>query len=212
MGIGIGEKMPKDKTNNHKIIMEEAKKKFLKYGFANASLRRIAVASGMSASGMYKHFKSKEDMFGELVKPAYVDFLNIFRDGIDYDYEKESVENLKKMMLEGSEVSLIINYVYENFDAFKLVICKSTGTKYENFIEELAKIDEQGTIKFMEALKKKGVLINDFDREEFHMLAVTYATAMFKPVEFDFSKEKAAHYAKTLDDFFAPSWKVFFNF
>ncbi|MCR4933521.1 MAG: TetR/AcrR family transcriptional regulator; helix-turn-helix transcriptional regulator [Lachnospiraceae bacterium] len=201
--------MSKDKTNNHKIIIEEAKKEFLEYGFAKASLRRIAASAGMSASGMYKHFPSKEAMFGELIKPAYDDFLDIFRNGTEYDYEEESVENLRRM-LEGSEVTKIINYVYDNYDAFKLVICKSQGTKYENFIEELSLIDEMGTLKFIDALRKKGEPIKDINKEEFHMLAITYATAMFKPVEFDYPKEKAIHYAKTMDEFFAPAWKSFF--
>mgnify|MGYP000895255214 FL=1 len=52
--------MPKDKTENHKKIIAAAQKEFIAHGFKNASLRRIASEAGMSASGLYKHFSSKE--------------------------------------------------------------------------------------------------------------------------------------------------------
>ena len=63
--------MPKDKTENHKKIIVAAQKEFIVHGFKNASLRRIASEAGMSASGLYKHFSSKEEMFAALVEPAY---------------------------------------------------------------------------------------------------------------------------------------------
>ena len=50
--------MPIDKTANHEKIVAAAKKEFLTFGFTDASMRRIAAAAGMSASGLYKHFAS----------------------------------------------------------------------------------------------------------------------------------------------------------
>ncbi len=63
--------MSKDKTENHEKIIVAAYEEFLTYGFNDASIRRIADACGMSASGLYKHFPSKEEMFAALVEPAY---------------------------------------------------------------------------------------------------------------------------------------------
>ena len=51
--------MPRDKTENHEKIIESAFAEFLEYGFKDVSMRRIAEACGMSASGLYKHFPSK---------------------------------------------------------------------------------------------------------------------------------------------------------
>lgn len=59
--------MPKDKTENHEKIISSARKEFMTYSFKDASMRRIAADAGMSASGLYKHFPSKEDMFAALV-------------------------------------------------------------------------------------------------------------------------------------------------
>ena len=52
--------MPRDKTESHEKIVAAAFKEFLDYGFREASMRRIASACGMSASGLYKFFSSKE--------------------------------------------------------------------------------------------------------------------------------------------------------
>ncbi|MBO5986741.1 MAG: TetR family transcriptional regulator [Lachnospiraceae bacterium] len=47
--------MPRDKTENHEKIVAAAYEEFLKYGFTEASMRRIADACNMSASGSYKN-------------------------------------------------------------------------------------------------------------------------------------------------------------
>ena len=71
--------MPIDKTANHEKIVAAAKKEFLTCGFTDASMRHIAEEAGMSASGLYKHFASKEEMFSALVDPAYQGLLDIIR-------------------------------------------------------------------------------------------------------------------------------------
>lgn len=51
--------MARDKAGHHEKIMAAAWKEFLTYGFADASMRRIASSAGMSVSGLYKHFAGK---------------------------------------------------------------------------------------------------------------------------------------------------------
>ncbi|MBQ7724319.1 MAG: helix-turn-helix transcriptional regulator, partial [Lachnospiraceae bacterium] len=70
--------MPRDKTENHEKIIDAAYKEFLEYGFRDASMRRIASASGMSAAGLYKHFPGKEDMFAALVDPVIKEFMSLY--------------------------------------------------------------------------------------------------------------------------------------
>lgn len=53
--------MPRKKSVNHGKIVEAAKKEFERCGFKEASMRNIAAEAGMSASGLYKHFPSKEE-------------------------------------------------------------------------------------------------------------------------------------------------------
>ncbi|MCR5767975.1 MAG: TetR/AcrR family transcriptional regulator [Lachnospiraceae bacterium] len=200
-----------DKTESHEKIVAAAKKEFLTYGFTDASMRHIAEAAGMSASGLYKHFKSKEEMFSALVEPAYQGLLDLFH--LEADDEEQYIGTGDLSVLEvGQDAKLAINYIYDHLDAFRLIICRSQGTKYESFIHDLAVLEEKVTLSFMNKLKKQGVKLNKFSKREFHLLTTTNISAVFQTVEHDLTREDAVHYADTLDRFFSKAWREFFGY
>ena len=203
--------MPIDKTANHEKIVAAAKKEFLTYGFTDASMRHIAEEAGMSASGLYKHFASKEEMFSALVEPAREGLLRLFYREAD-DQEQCIDAGDLSVWEDGKDAKLAITYIYDHLDAFRLIICKSQGTKYENFLHDLAVIEEEMTLSFMEMIQKQGVKLHDFSRKELHLLITTNVNAVFQAVEHDFTGEEAMHYADTLDRFFSKAWKEFFGY
>jgi len=203
--------MPIDKTANHEKIIAAAKKEFLTYGFADASMRRIAAAAGMSASGLYKHFASKEEMFSALVEPAYQGLLALFRQEAGEQEQFLGTGDLS-VWETGQDAKLAVAYIYDHLDAFRLIICRSQGTKYETFLHDLAVLEEEMTLSFMEVLKKQEVKISDFSEKELHLLTTANVNAVFQTVEHDFTREEAMHYADTLDRFFSKGWKEFFGY
>ena len=70
--------MPKDKTETYHKIIRAAKAEFLEKGFEQASMRNIASAIGMSAAGLYRHFKDKEDLFDALIEPLMQAFAKAY--------------------------------------------------------------------------------------------------------------------------------------
>ena len=203
--------MARDKAGHHEQIMAAAWQEFLTYGFTDASMRRIASSAGMSVSGLYKHFTGKEEMFSALVEPACQGLINMYH--LEADDQEQFVEAGDLSTLEaGQDAKLAIAYIYDHLDAFRLIICKSRGTKYENFLHDLAVLEEEMTLSFMENLKKQGVTINDFSERELHLLTTANVNAVFQTVEHDFSREEAMHYADTLDRFFSKAWKEFFGY
>jgi len=203
--------MPIDKTANHEKIIAAAKKEFLTYGFTDASMRRIAAAAGMSASGLYKHFASKEEMFSALVDPAYQGLLALFRQEAG-DQEQFIGTGDLSVWETGQDAKLATAYIYDHLDAFRLIICRSQGTKYESFLHDLAVLEEEMTLSFMKNLKKQGVSINNFSEKELHLLTTANVNAVFQTVEHDFTRDEAMHYADTLDRFFSKGWKEFFGY
>ena len=203
--------MPIDKTANHEKIIAAAKKEFLTYGFTDASMRRIAAAAGMSASGLYKHFAGKEEMFSALVEPAYQGLLALFRQEAG-DQEQFIGTGDLSVWETSNDARLAVSYIYDHLDAFRLIICKSQGTKYESFLHDLAVLEEKMTLSFMEMLKKQGVKLNEFSEKDLHLLTTTNVNAIFQTVEHDLTREEAIHYADTLDRFFAKAWKEFFGY
>ncbi len=203
--------MARDKAGHHDQIMAAARQEFLAYGFADASMRRIALSAGMSASGLYKHFAGKKEMFAALVEPACQGLLNMFHLEADDQEQFAQTGNLSALET-GQDAKLAIAYIYDHLDAFRLIICKSQGTKYENFLHDLAVMEEKVTLSFMDILKKQGVKLNEFNERELHLLTSANVNAVFQTVEHGFTREEAMHYADTLDRFFSKGWREFFGY
>ncbi|MBP5431118.1 TetR/AcrR family transcriptional regulator [Ruminococcus sp.] len=203
--------MPRDKTQSHERIIEAAKNEFMEYGFTDASLRRIATEAGIQVGGLYKHFSSKEEMFASLVDPAIEGLMECFH-GIEDDYFDEIGKVAAESIWEDKmETVRFMEYIYDHFDEFKLIVCRSQGTKYENFTHDIAKLEEEVTIRYMNALKKSGIAVNDIDEKEFHLLVTASVEAILQAVIHDFTKDEAMHYAHTLEKFYLSAWKALFG-
>ncbi len=204
--------MARDKAGHHEQIMAAAWQEFLTYGFADASMRRIAAAAGMSAAGLYKHFPGKEEMFSALVEPAFQGLMALYRQ--EETAEREALEAgiVTEKWQSGGEARLAMTYIYDHLDAFRLLICKCGGSRYESFLHDLAVEEEKTTMAMMDLLRQQGAKINDVSPEEFHLLVTTSIGAIFQAVEHGFTREEALHYADTLDAFFTGSWQVLFGY
>ena len=203
--------MPIDKTANHERIIVAAKKEFLEYGFLNASMRRIAMEAGMSASGLYKHFSSKEEMFASLIDPVLDGFWAMYFKRDHAALSLSDSGDIGRAWEEARKTQRIMKYVYEHYDEFKLIICKAQGTQYEDFLHEMAIREEQATFRYLDELKKRGIKVSSFREEEFHLLVTVNVDAVFQAVKHGFSYEKAMHYSDTLDRFFLKGWRNLFG-
>ena len=203
--------MPRNKTESHAKIMEAAKAEFLEFGFMDASMRRIAGNAGITAPALYKHFPSKEDMFAALVDPAIEGYMALYHE-VENDYNEE-LKNMDKDNLWTGQKETVrgMTYIYDHFDEFKLIICRSQGTKYESFTHRMANLEEEVTQRYMKDLAKSGIKVKKVNKKELHLLVTTNVEAMFQPVIHDFSRKEALHFAETLDTFYLPAWKVLFG-
>ncbi|MBR1750774.1 MAG: TetR/AcrR family transcriptional regulator [Ruminococcus sp.] len=199
--------MPRDKTKSHERIIEAAKKEFLEYGYADASLRRIAANAGIQVGGLYKHFESKDEMFESLVEPAIKGFYELYHD-LENEYFDETLTADASHEVETRNESVrTMGFIYSHYDEFRLLILRSQGTRYEDFKHEIAMLEEKVTMRYLDELVKRGCKVNCFDRTEFHLLTTAYVEAFFQPLIHGLDREKAMHYAKTLEEFYQPAWK-----
>jgi AcrR family transcriptional regulator len=209
--IELGENMPRDKSENHEKIIAAAYEEFMEYGFTDASMRRIATACGMSVSGLYKHFPSKEDMFASLVKDSVDGLMNLYHEIEGKYFEGIESATSDSVCTNRSEIFQAMDFIYDNIKDFELIICKSKGTIYENFIHDIAKLEEEVTMRYMEELKKNGIPVKDVNYREFHLLVSASIEAIFQAVSHGFTKDEALHYARTLENFYTPAWKNLFG-
>lgn len=203
--------MPRDKTESHIKIIEAAKKEFLEYGYNDASLRRIAANADIQVGGLYKHFANKEEMFASLVDPVISGLLDSLNDVEKIYYSELDLVDSDNLWNNQNETVRTMSYIYDHFDEFKLLICKSQGTKYESFTHDMAKLEEEATMRYMKKLKKRNIKVKDVNKKEFHLLVTASVEALFQAVEHDFSRKEAMHYAQTLEKFYLPAWKALFE-
>ncbi len=196
----------RNKKIHHESILKAAAEEFLKYGFQEASIRRIAAASGMSASGMYKHFEGKEDLFTALVEPAVSGFWKLYDSLAEEDYAAMKSKQNEQVQENTSTTERMLRYIYSHYEAFKLVICCSEGTKYANFVHEAAQMEESNTRTYFDQAKACGLPVKELPEKEIHLLVTANVDAVVSAIEHDFTEEEALHYAKTLELFFTSGW------
>ena len=204
--------MAKDKTETHIRIAEAAKREFMEYGFKDASMRRIASSAKITVSGLYKHYASKEEMFASLVDPVLNEMWKQYEKVEIREFSEIDEPDPDHIWEDKHETEMMMSYIYDHHDAFKLLICKSAGTRYEDLPHELAIREEETTLAYMDKLRKKGIKINQVDEKEFHLLVTTCIDAILEAVRHDFSKDEAMHYAQTLELFYEQGWKKLFGY
>ena len=198
--------MIRNKTMHHESILKAAAEEFRRHGFTEASMRQIAKASGMSAQGMYKHFESKEDLFAALVEPAVSGFWRLYDTLAEEEYAAIDAGKRGEDAQNVSSTERMLKYIYSHYEAFKLVICCSEGTKYAGFVHEAAQMEEKNTRMYFAQAKANGLEVKELPEKEMHLLVTANVNAVVSAIEHDFTEEEAMHYAKTLKMFFASGW------
>ena len=202
--------MPRDKTANHIKIMAAAKAEFMEVGFDRASMRSIADRCGMTAAGIYRHCRDKEDLFDQIVSPA-VERINEWIDAHVARYI-DAVNQDERMQWGDSEIDMMREVVYPNMEEYHLLLAKSKGSKYENFLHDLTEQSQNRLLSYIPILKSQGYAVWDIEPKELHLLLSAYTTAMFEPVVHNYSMEEALRCLKTVEAFFLPGWKKLMGF
>ncbi|MBR2794975.1 MAG: TetR/AcrR family transcriptional regulator [Solobacterium sp.] len=202
--------MPRDKTANHVKVMAAARKEFMEFGFDKSSMRRIADRCGMTAAGIYRHCRDKEDLFDQIVSPA-VERLRKWVDGHIAGYT-DAVKQEEHMQWRDSEIDMMREVVYPNMEEYHLLLAKSKGSRYENFLHDFTEQCQSQLSGYMPILRSQGYEVWDIEPKELHLLLSAYTTALFEPVIHHYSMEEALRCLKTVEAFFLPGWKQLMGF
>ncbi|WP_455684256.1 TetR/AcrR family transcriptional regulator [Thomasclavelia sp.] len=160
--------------NTKEKIIKVATQEFLKNGYQATSLRRIAKEAQVTTGAMYGYYRNKESLFNSIVDEVGVKF----RD----DYLNKTIDQT------------VIDYIYQNLVAFKLIICNSKGTRYEEYLDSL--VNEK-----TKQLKEEG-----FDDKLVHIINHSYLFGVFEIVRHQMSKKQAEIFVNDLQEFYQAGW------
>lgn len=188
-------------------ILKAAKAEFMECGFLNASLRTIAANAQTSPRSIYTRFSNKEELFAYFVKAHTKHFYETFKAYLDSLADKPVQLQIVTRAGESRHCLYeLTDYLYENFDEFYLLICCSEGTEFENFIEELASIEAEHTIQFINTISVKA---KEIDYDFIHFMSRAFFDGYFEIVRHRYDKDKANKYIDKLIKFNEAGWSQF---
>lgn len=204
--------MKPEEESTHSKILAAAKKEFMQRGFLNASLRNIVKNAGVTTGAFYRYYESKEALFATLVDEQAEYVLTLFNNTID-DFEKMPGDAQTEQMIDvsGDCTMRMLDYIYENYDTFKLLIECAEGTKYSDFIHQLVVREVESTYTYMETLRKMGHKVEPLNKKLIHMVASGLFSGIFEIVVHDLSKEEAIEYVSQLCRFYSAGWSELLN-
>lgn len=199
--------MSNEESTTLKNILSAGKAEFLEKDFNSASLRNIVKTAGVTTGAFYGYFSGKEALFAALVEEHAKAIMNIFMSAQEDFEELPEKEKINHMGVESrTSLNEIIDYIYEHFDEFKLIICKSEGTSYENFIHNMVEIEVEETYQFIDALRSQGKDVPNIEKAVCHMIVSGMFSGIFELIEHDMKKENAKKYVIEFQDFYIAGW------
>ena len=210
--------MPRDKSLSHERIIRAATEEFSEYGYDKASMRRIGERCGLTAAALYRHFDSKEAMFDALVKSAVDDLKDWISKHVANSEEAIRADagnpgnNEMNAIWESTEIDMMRELIYPRMSEYAMLINKSRGSKYENFLNDLVEDHHNKMAPQLDDLRTLGFDVRSISDNELHMLITAYCTALFEPVVHSYSLEDAVNYLDTVEAFFLPGWRTLLGF
>lgn len=199
-------------SETEKIILETAKREFLERGFLGTSMRRIAGLSGVTTGAMYGYFASKEEIFDSLVKDAYEAVMNAYRDAHEEFASLPYEEQVAGMgTITARCIEWCVGYIYDHIDEFRLILMCSEGTHYSGMVDEMMKIEEESTEKFIDLMRENGMPVPDIDPLLEHMITSGYFMSFFEIVRHSVPRDAAFSYIHDLQAFYKAGWERLFG-
>lgn len=203
--------MSEKAENTREKILDAAIKHFLKDGFSGASLRRIVKDAGLTTGAFYKYYPTKKMLFDALVDP-YIYIYEIY-DEILTDFEKlsasEQTSNMSACATDGMDQ--MIDYVYDHYDHFRLLLKCGDSVKYEDFIHNMVDKEMKSTMKYMQIMKESGIDLSKIDESLMHMIYTGFFSSVFQIIEHDMDRGVAKRNVHQLKEFNMGGWERIWN-
>lgn len=205
--------MAKQIEGVYERILECAKKEFLDKGYTDASLRTIASEAETSTNSIYVRFKDKEGLFSAIVQPAVNGMMDMFMEvqetfhNFDREKQRQEMGNYTE-----HEMDRLMDYIYDNLDAFRLLLDASYGTRFQHFVDELVRVEVKYTYKYMDVMGYQTEIENDMTENLLHIVTTSYFEGMFEVIRHGMDREEAKKYMTLLGKYHHTGFSaIFFN-
>ena len=192
-------------------ILKSAKDEFMSKGYADASLRTICQNAGVTTGALYKRYSGKEALFEALVASTLQEMEAFVSRTESYDYEQLNKDQMQAVWdMSAETLKNIIEFLYEHYDSFKLLLCYADGSVYSDFLNDFVSDHTRRTMAFANTAYQKGMTQSHMDEDELHMALTAFWSTLFEPIKHDLPKEKALRHCEIVAKLF--NWQAIFGF
>lgn len=203
--------MAKQIEGVYEAVLEYAKKEFLEKGYKDASLRTIAQQAGTSTGSIYTRFGDKEGLFQAIVGSVANGFKKMFLEVQEKFHSfDEEVQRAEMGQYTSLHQMKMLDYIYEHFDEFQLLLDSAEGTQFSRFVEELVDIEVDYTYKYMEVIGCESVKSGLVTEEFVHIVVTAYFNGMFEVVRHNMDKSSAVKYVRLLNRYHMQGFSTIF--
>ena len=203
--------MAKDASTLERILMC-SKREFLQSGFEGASLRNIAAEAGLTTGAIYGYFENKNTIFEALVNPVCEQLESMFT-ALSQNYYNESGRfseiNAQKSI---DDLRQVYNYIYRNFDDFRLLLCCAEGSGKSDFVHTIVDYEVHHTVTYLEKVRTQKELDFQIDRTTIHIISDSYINALLEPVRHNMDIDTAMNNVELLGRFYTAGWECILKF
>lgn len=188
-------------------IQQAALDEFSEKGFLGASLRQIVKNAGVTTGAFYGYFSSKQALFASIVEPHAAILMSKYVDAHISFAELPAKMQPEHMGVEsGSCIHWMVDYICQNREPVKLLLCRSEGTGYETFVHNMVELEVESTLQYMETLRSLGQNVPDLDPSLCHIIASGMLGGIFEIVIHDIPRDQAMRDVEQLRTFYTAGW------
>ncbi|MBE5872632.1 MAG: TetR/AcrR family transcriptional regulator [Lachnospiraceae bacterium] len=184
-------------------LMDSAREEFLKNGFIKSDLKTICDKAGVTTGAVYKRYKGKEELFSAVVSDV-VSALNTFLENrAKIDLSILTDDEIKDSWKMSYDSMLPMFRMLRSYgDDFKILIDKSSGTKFENFSHDYVIKMSYAYEQFYKEAYKRGIASEKVSRDEFHILLTSFWSSICEPFVHDMSEKQMEEHCLMMCRFF----------
>ena len=196
----------RDHSLDDKIITA-AREEFSEKSYSRASLRKIAEKAGATVGAIQTRYKSKDELFGYLLKPLLDDIGALFQNTKDDYYsgaENDFLAGLKTSMQH--ESAAILHLIFDHYEEAVLLLCRSAGSSFEHYFDGLvqSKIKESAVFFCVEG-------IDDIDEKLLGLLISVQFDSYRRIVAECTDRKTAERYMDAMMVYHFGGWAAFFE-
>jgi AcrR family transcriptional regulator len=142
------------KESVRRDILSAAKEEFLKAGYSQTSMTKIAAKAKITPANIYRYFPNKDALFEELISPVLQRWQFLFEHMERNVMPQAYLLGVNVKKYDDALLAQEIAFVNANHDALYLLFFCVSGSKYEKYVEQLVDKIAGANYQLMQAVRK----------------------------------------------------------